>query len=166
MNELHIRRAEERDLPALMEIYNYEVVNGVATLDLHPKDLADRKRWLEAHNVENHPLIVCLRDGVVAGYASLSPYREKEAYRSTVELSVYVHPDHRRRGVAMALMEAILTLAREDAATHNVVSVITAGNEASLKLHRRFGFTYCGCIPQVGFKLGQSLDIVNYSLLV
>lgn len=166
MELLRIRPAAEGDLPALTEIYNYEVLNGVATLDLQPKDLADRKKWLEAHNVKNHPLIVCEREGVVAGYASLSPYREKEAYCATVELSVYVHPDHRRQGVAMALMEAILTMAREDANTHNVVSVITAGNEASLKLHQRFGFTYCGCIPQVGVKFGRSLDIVNYSLIV
>lgn len=161
-----IRKACQRDLDALLAIYNYEVENGVATLDFTPKTRAEWQVWFDEHNVGNHPLIVAEEDGVVAGYASLSPYRTKEAYRSTVELSVYVSPDHRRRGVATALMEAILRLAAEDTLTHTVVSVITAGNEASIRLHERFGFTYCGRICEVGVKFDRMLDIENYQKMV
>lgn len=163
---MNIRKAKLKDLPALTQIYNYEVLHGVATLDLQPRTLEDRRAWLEEHNVDNHPLYVAELEGEVAGYASLSPYREKEAYCSTVELSIYVSPDHRRKGVATALMAFILAEARRDERTHNVVSVITAGNEASVKLHERFGFVYCGTIPAVGMKFGRYLDIVNYSLIV
>lgn len=163
---LNIRRARPEDLPALTEIYNYEVVHGVATFDLHPRTLEERRRWLEAHNVDNHPLIVAEQGGGVVGYASLSPYREKEAYRSTAELSVYVAPEARRRGVATALMEAILELARRDEETHTVISVITAGNAASVRLHERFGFTCRGTLPAVGKKFGRYLDTVYYSLIV
>ena len=79
---------------------------------------------------------------MVVGYASLSPYRLKDAFKSTVELSIYIHQDYRGQGVATQLMERILEMAKEDTMLHNVVSVITAGNEGSTKLHNRFGFTY------------------------
>lgn len=163
---MEIRMARQSDLRELLEIYNYEVENGVATLDLEPKTLAERQSWFEQHNVDHHPLYVAEVEGRVAGYVSLSSYREKEAYRSTVELSVYIAPDYRRRGIASALMEFILEEARKDETIHNVVSVITSGNEASCRLHDRFGFRFCGTIPQVGMKFGRQLDIDNYSLLV
>ena len=163
---MHIRKAEQGDLAALLDIYNYEVVHGVATLDLAPKSLDDWQVWFDCHNVDNHPLYVAVEDGQVAGYASLSPYREKEAYRSTVELSIYIHPEFRRRGIAGALMGFLLEEARKDERTHTVVSVITSGNEASCRLHEKFGFTFCGTIREVGMKFGRYLDIDNYSLQV
>lgn len=163
---MHIRKAQPQDLDDLLAIYNYEVENGVATLDLTPKSRDEWQVWFARHNVGNHPLIVAEENGRVAGYASLSPYRAKEAYRSTVELSVYVAPEARRQGVATALMEAILRLAGEDDRTHTVVSVITAGNEASIRLHERFGFVYCGSIREVGVKFGRMLDIENYQKMV
>lgn len=163
---MKLRMAQQADLPRLLEIYNYEVCNGTATFDIHPQTLEQRQVWFDAHNVENHPLYVAEQDGVVTGYASLSAYREKEAYAATVELSIYVAPEYRKQGIASALMEFILQKAREDARTHNVVSVITAGNEASVRLHRRFGFTFCGTIPEVGCKFGRLLGIDNYSLIV
>lgn len=163
---MELRIARQADLPRLLEIYNYEVTHGVATLDVHPQTMEQRQAWFDAHNVENHPLYVAEQNGVVAGYASLSAYREKEAFASTVELSIYVAPDCRRQGVAAALMEFILQKAREDARTHNVVSVITAGNEASIRLHERFGFTFCSTVPEVGVQFGRLLDIDHYSLIV
>lgn len=163
---MEIRMARQSDLQELLEIYNYEVKNGVATLDLEPKTLEERQSWFDQHNVNHHPLYVAETDGRVVGYASLSSYREKEAYRSTVELSVYIAPDCRRRGIASALMEFILEEARKDETIHNVVSVITSGNEASCRLHDRFGFRFCGTIPEVGVKFGRQLSIDNYSLLV
>ena len=89
-----------------------------------------------------------------------------DAYLQTVELSVYVAPESRGRGIASALMEAVLRLAREDADTHTVVSVIAGGNAASVRLHEKFGFTYSGTLHEVGLKFGRYLDIVNYELRV
>ena len=163
---MEIRVARREDLQQLLDIYNYEVVHGAATLDLQPKSLEEWGRWFDAHNIKNHPLLVAEQAGRVAGYASLSPYRSKEAYRSTVELSIYIGPGFRRQGVATALMEAILREARQDPETHTVVSVITDGNEASRKLHEKFGFTYCGAIREVGMKFGAYQDILNFSLIV
>lgn len=159
-----IRQAQEADLPQLMDIYNYEVINGVSTLDLEPRTYEDRKQWFDQHNINHHPLIVAQVDGHITGYASLSSYREKEAYRSTVELSIYIAPADRHKKVATILMEKILEMAKEDDTLHTVVSVITSGNEASTKLHEKFGFTFCGTIREVGMKFGKYQDIDNYRL--
>lgn len=163
---MDIRKAERRDLAAMLAIYNHEVKNGTATFDVLPREGETGERWFAAHNVGNHPLLVAEEDGAVLGYASLSPYRDFDAYLRTVELSVYVAPAYRGRGVATALMEAILRMAREDEGTHTVVSVIAGGNDASVRLHERFGFTCSGTLHEVGLKFGRYLDIVNYELRV
>lgn len=163
---MKIRTAQEYDLQELLDIYNYEVEKGVATFDIHPKTLEERREWLLAHNIKNHPLIVAEIDGRVAGYASLSSYRDKEAFVSTVELSVYISPDFRRRGVATRLMEEILEMAKQDERTHCVVSVITSGNAASIRLHEKFGFTFCGTMHELGVKFGEYRSIDNYELFV
>ena len=166
MSELIIRSIAKDDVFACLSIYNYEVEHGVATWDLEPRTLEEWHAWYNAHSDEHHPIIVGTVNDVVVGYASLSPYRLKDAFKSTVELSIYIHQDYRGQGVATRLMERILEIAKEDTMLHNVVSVITAGNEESTKLHNRFGFTYCGLTPEVGFKHGKYQDTETYALLV
>ncbi len=160
------RKAKTQDIPALLEIYNYEVKNGVATLDINEKTQAQWTEWFLRHNIKNHPLIVLEENGIIKGYASLSSYREKEAYASTVELSIYVHPRFRGQGAGTALMKEILNMAREDKTVHTVVSVITSGNAASERLHDKFGFSFCGKIKEAGIKFGEFVDISNYQLIV
>ena len=164
--ELLIRKIDYSDIELCLSIYNYEVEHGVATLDIEPRTLEEWHEWYNAHSDEHHPIIVGTINDVVVGYASLSPYRLKDAFKSTVELSIYIHQDYRGQGVATQLMERILEMAKEDTMLHNVVSVITAGNEGSTKLHNRFGFTYCGLTPEVGFKHGKYQDTETYALLV
>lgn len=166
MSELIIRSIAKDDVFACLSIYNYEVEHGVATLDLEARTLEEWHEWYNAHSDEHHPIIVGNINDVVVGYASLSPYRLKDAFKSTVELSIYIHKDYRGQGVATRLMERILEMAKADTMIHNVVSVITAGNEESTKLHNRFGFTYCGLTPEVGFKHGKYQDTETYALLV
>jgi len=161
-----IRTAKEKDMPELLDIYNYEVEHGLATFDLNPKTMEERLLWFRAHNVGNHPLIVAEEDGKAVGYASLSSYRDKEAYAATVELSIYIAPDYRRRGIAGELASDILKTAKEREDIHTVISVITGGNEASIRLHERLGFVHCGTVREVGVKFGKLLDIENYQLMV
>lgn len=163
---LVIRRSVEADLPSLLAIYNYEIENGVATFDLEPLTLEERRPWLESHNVGNHPLLTAELDGVPSGYASLSAFASKRAYAGTVELSVYVSPKARGRGIGRKLVEEVLRLAREDPSTHLVVSVITAGNAASTALHRKFGFAHVGTLHEAGFKKGRWLDVDLWELKV
>lgn len=161
-----IRPAQQQDLPALLAIYNHEILNGVATFDLQPKSLAERQSWFDEHNKNNHPLLVAEQDGEVLGYASLSRYAEKAAYNSTVELSVYIAPSARRQGIASQLMHAVIDLAKKDNATHLIVSLITGTNQASISLHQKFGFNKVGTLHQVGYKHQQFLDVHIYELFV
>lgn len=161
-----IRNAALKDSKQLLDIYNYEVVNSTATFDLYPKTLADREVWLKAHNVGNHPLWVAEEGDQIIGYVSLSPYREKEAYHTTVELSLYVHKDHRRKGIARQLLADILKYARQREDIHTVISVITEGNDGSIKLHEAFGFCFTGVLKDVGYKFESYLSVVTYQLMV
>lgn len=161
-----IRTAEEKDMPALLDIYNYEVEQGLATFDLNPKTMDERMEWFLEHNTGNHPLIIAEVDGKAVGYASLSSYRPKEAYAATVELSLYIDKDYRRRGIAGELASAILKIAKERDDIHTVISVITGGNDASLRLHEKLGFVHCGTMREVGVKFGKLLDIENYQMMV
>lgn len=161
-----IRPALESDIPALLEIYNSEVELGVATLDLNPRTLDEWREWFFAHGTDTHFILVAEENGSPVGYASLSEYRKKEAFSSTAELSVYIDRDFRHRGAASALMKAVLAKARECGKLHSVVSVITAGNKASERLHAKFGFTFCGTLHEVGFKHGKFRDIDNFELIL
>ena len=161
-----IRKAERKDIPALLEIYNHEVLHGVSTLDINAKTIDQWTVWFENHNIKNHPLIICEEDGIIMGYSTLSSYREKEAYASTVDLSIYVHPQHRGKGIGSVLMREIISMAKADDTVHTVVSVITSGNAASERLHSKFGFTFSGTIKEVGMKFENYLDISNYYLIV
>ena len=164
--KMNIRKAEEKDIPRLLEIYNYEVINGVSTLDLNPKTLEEWQEWFARHQTPAHPLLAAECDGIIAGYATLSSYRQKEAYKTTAELSVYIAPEFRRQGIASVLMEEILRIARKNGSLHLIVSVITSGNAASEALHKKFGFSYCGTIHEVGFKHGELRSIDNFELII
>ncbi len=161
-----IRTATINDLPAMLEIYNYEITNTLATFALDEMTLKDREPWFYEHNKDNHPLFACELDGKVVGYVSLSSYRNMQAYASTVELSVYVHHEYQGRGIGNEMMEFILDYARRDPTIHMIISVITSVNEKSIKMHEKFGFSFCGKIPEAGFKSGEYRDIVNYCLIV
>ena len=162
---MYIREAQERDIPYLMEIYNYEVEHTTATFDVHPRTLEDRTEWFRQHNVGNHPLFVAEEDGRAVGYASFSTYRSLEAYHDTVELSVYVDHGYRRRGIADSLLRHILAWGRAREDVHMVISVISGENETSVHPHEKFGFAYAGTIREAGKKFGRYMDIVNYQLV-
>jgi len=166
MNEFIIRRACEGDIKALTDIYNHEILHSSSTFAITPKTESERLLWLRSHNKDNHPLIVAEQNGAVIGYASLSAYRDMEAYRGTVELSVYVHRGHRGKGVGEALCRHIINMAKNDGVTVTVVSVITSDNQTSIALHEKLGFVFCGEIKNVGIKHGRLLSIKNYQLLL
>ena len=158
-----IRRAERRDIPALMEIYNDAVWHTTATFDTEARDLADREAWFEAHT-GRYILYVWEEHGSVAGYASLSRYRERRAFDPTVESSIYIHRDYRGQGSGTALMRQLLGYARECGEIRTVVALITSGNEASIRLHEEAGFVFRGRLEAVAYKFGKWLGLDLYQL--
>ncbi|MDN4524836.1 GNAT family N-acetyltransferase [Fictibacillus fluitans] len=161
---VQIRDAHLGDLPALLDIYNEAIRTLTATFDLEEQTLAQRKKWFEKYGGA-FPLIVAEVDGKAAGYGSLSPFRDKEAYARTTEVSLYISSEFRGRGIGKKLMKEILQRAR-DLDYHTVIGSITGGNESSVSLHKSFGFEFAGCLKEVGFKFGQWQDVHYYQLIL
>lgn len=161
---VRIRDAVIDDLPAILAIYNHAIHHTVATFDLEAQSLEQREVWFHKHG-ENYPLLVAESQGTILGYSCLSSFREKPAYAQTTELSVYVSQEKRSKGVGTALLAVLLQRARQ-LGYHTVVSGIVGGNEASIALHQKFGFTFIGSFREVGFKFGEWQDVHFYQLML
>ena len=153
-----IRTAILADAEAIRTIYNHEVENTTATMDLVPRSLDDQLEWLAARSGA-FATIVAELDGEVVGFASLSPYKERAAYRPTVEDSVYVRRDLGGRGIGKALLTAVIELAATSG-FHSVMARIEASGEASRALHASCGFREVGVEIEVGRKFNRWIDMV------
>lgn len=158
---LKVRFAVVGDAEPVREIYNREVTGSTVTFDLVPRTLAAQQAWLASHSGA-HPAIVAVADDggeeVVVGFGSLSPYRSRPAYATTVEDSVYVHHEHRARGVGRLLLEELVRLATVHG-FHSMMARIVGGHAASIGLHESCGFRLVGVEREVGRKFGRWLDV-------
>jgi L-amino acid N-acyltransferase len=162
---MQVRLAAAGDAEAIREIYNTEVTGSTVTFDLVPRTIEEQRAWLADH-AGAHPAIVAVAgDGAVLGFASLSAYKERPAYATTVENSVFVHRDHRGEGVGKALLTELVRLAR-DHGFHTVIARIVGDNEASIRVHQAVGFQLVGVEREVGRKFGRWLDVVELQLLL
>jgi phosphinothricin acetyltransferase len=157
--ELTVRHVERRDAEALRAIYNLEVLESTVTFDIVPRSLEQQLAWIDEHR-GGHPAIVAVNaENGVAGFASLSPYRPRPAYASTVENSIYVRRDLQGRGVGRRLLEELLSVGTAHG-FHAVIGRIVGGHEASIALHAACGFELVGVEKEVGRKFGKWLDVV------
>lgn len=159
-----IRRAEKKDIPALTEIYNEAILHTTATFDTESKDEADRRAWFLEHT-GRYVIFVYEEADTVMGYASLSRYKDRKAFDPAVEISIYIHEKHRGRGIGGKLMEETLNYAESCGEILTVISQITSDNEASIHLHEKFGFSYCGQIKNTGMKFGKILSLNVYQII-
>jgi phosphinothricin acetyltransferase len=157
-----IRPARPGDLPALTDIYNHYVINTTVTFDVRPFSPEERRAWFDEHGEHGrHRLMVAAAGDAILGYATTSRWRPKPAYETTVEASVYCHPDAVGRGCGSALYAALFdAIARED--VHRIVAGISLPNPASIRLHERFGFTPVGVFHGVGRKFDRFWDVGWY----
>jgi phosphinothricin acetyltransferase len=153
-----VRLANPSDAEAIREIYNREVTGSTVTFDLVPRSLAEQLAWLKEHSGA-HPAVVATDDDVVRGFGSLSVYRPRPAYRTSVEDSVYVDRPARGEGVGRLILTELVRLA-EVHGFHSVMARIVGGHEASIALHRSCGFELVGVEREVGRKFGRWLDVV------
>jgi len=156
----------ERHAPAILAIFNEAIVNSTALYDYQPRPLESMKAWFDAKQQGNFP-VIGLEDsqGQLLAFGSYGTFRAWPAYKYTAEHSVYVHHDHRGRGLGLEVMRALIESARQRD-LHALVGGIDATNTASIALHQRLGFQHVGTLPQVGFKLGRWLDLALYQLLL
>jgi L-amino acid N-acyltransferase YncA len=159
-----IRPATVDDLPAINEIYNHYVLHSTSTFQTEPEPLEGRAAWFAAHD-DAHPVTVAERAGEVLGWASLSRFHPRAGYRFTVEDSVYVRHDCHRQGIGRALLADLI-----DRATalgyHTILALISADQEASLALHRQFGFAQVAYLREVGTKFDRWLDVIYLQRLL
>jgi L-amino acid N-acyltransferase len=155
---MKVRLATIDDAEAIRAIYNPEVLESTVTFDLVPRSLEDQQQWLDDHSGA-HPAVVALDGESIVGFGSLSEYKPRPAYRTSVEDSVYVHRSYQGKGVGRLILESLLELAT-DHGFHAVFARIVGDHEASIALHRKFGFEHVGREKEVGRKFGQWLDVV------
>jgi phosphinothricin acetyltransferase len=155
---VEVRLARLDDAEAIRAIYNLEVTTSTATFDLVPRSLSEQQHWLADRSGAHAVVVATADDRQVVGFASLSPYRDRPAYRTTVEDSVYVHPGHQGTGVGAQLLAELLVVASAHG-FHAVMARIVGGHEASMALHARHGFALVGIERQVGRKFGRWLDV-------
>jgi len=152
-----VRPAKLNDLNAITEIYNEAILTTVASFDIEPKTDAEQRVWFANHG-SKRPILVAELDGIVVGWAALSEWSDRCTYSDTVEISIYVKEEFRRRGIGRRLLEAIIEEG-EKVGLHTVIARITQGNDESIHLHKSVGFEHIGVMREVGRKFGKLLDV-------
>jgi L-amino acid N-acyltransferase len=153
-----IRLAGDDDLADILRIYNQAVEKTTAVFEYRPHTIEMRREWFRAKQAASLPVLVATESGALQGFATFGPFRAWPAYKYSVEHSVYVDESVRGRGVGRALVESVLTQAR-DRDLHVVMAGITSDNAVSLRLHETLGFTEVAHIREVGYKFGRWLDL-------
>jgi phosphinothricin acetyltransferase len=165
-SEFAIRPATVGDAVATVAIYNREVATSTATFDLVERSIEEQRDWLTARTGAFAAIVaVDVATDDVVGFASLSPYKERAAYRTTVENSVYVHRDRGGLGIGKLLMDHLIATARESG-FHSIIARIEASGEASRALHASCGFELVGIERAVGRKFKRWLDVAIMQLML
>lgn len=166
MAELTVCRAEPAHVPALLEIYNYYVVNTHITFDLESRTLDQRLAWFATFgDCGRYQCFVAARGARAVGWASSAPFKERAAYATSVETSVYLAPEEVGRGLGRRLYGALFdALEAED--VHRAYGGISLPNGSSVRLHERMGFKRIGIYREVGRKFGRFWDVAVYERTV
>jgi phosphinothricin acetyltransferase len=159
---LLIRPIMQDDLPALLAIYNHFIETTAVTFDLEPKTLEQRQAWLDSFSPNGrHQCFVAVKEGIAVGWACSGKFREKAAYDTTVETSIYVAAKESGQGLGRKLYGALFeALATED--VHRAIGCLTIPNESSVALHVKMGFAHVGDFHEVGRKFGRFWDVTWY----
>ena len=160
-----IRDASDADLAAMLAIYNDAVLTTTAVYDYTPRQSEQQAAWFQAKREQSLPVLVAEDAGAVVGFASYGPFRPWPAYLHAVENSLYVAPECRGRGIGSVLLPALIRCAAARG-LHTMIAGIDATNEASLRLHAKFGFERVALFREVGWKFERWLDLAFLQLML
>lgn len=164
MSEFAIRPATANDLDAIRAVYNYYVTCSTCTYQIELETAAERAAWFRDRS-ELHPVTVAEREGVVIGWAALSPWKSRCGYARSAEASVYIHHEHHRRGAGKALLIDLIDRAKA-LGLHTVIGGACSTQTASLALQAALGFEVIGTFREVGRKFGRWLDVTHTQLVL
>ncbi|WP_062519373.1 GNAT family N-acetyltransferase [Demequina silvatica] len=160
-----------RDAARIAEIYDHYVAEATATFETEPVSVDEM--WARIARIQERglPWIVSERDDAVVGYAYAGPFRDRAAYRHTLESTIYLDASARRAGVGTELYTALLERLRglsgsEHAPVHSVMGVIALPHEGSVALHERLGFAHVGTIADAGYKFDRWIDVGYWQLML
>jgi phosphinothricin acetyltransferase len=160
-----IRNAEHRDLPIILEIMNEAILNTTAIYDYKSRSMAFVEAWFAKKLADNLPVIVFELEGKAVGYGTFGEFRAWEAYKFSIEHSIYVHVDHQGKGIGKTLLTALIEAAKTSG-YHTMIGGIDASNQKSCEFHAQFGFVEAGRIKDAGYKFDRWLDLVFMQLML
>jgi phosphinothricin acetyltransferase len=161
-----LKPCEEKELPVIRDIFNDAILHTTALYDYQPRSLEMIQSWFLQKKKGKYPVLgVFDKYDSLLGFATYGSFRDRPAYKYTVEHSVYVHPGFRGKGLGTILLQEIVKKAEEQD-YHVVIGGIDASNHISIKLHEKEGFSFCGLIKESGFKFGKWLDLVFYQKIL
>jgi L-amino acid N-acyltransferase len=156
----------EQHANVILEIFNDAILNTSALYEYKPRTMETMKTWFATKGANRFPVVGAVNDaGELIGFASWGTFRAFPANKYTVEHSVYIHKDHRGKGISLELMNAIVTRARE-AQLHTLIGGIDTANKVSIALHEKLGFVHAGTFKHAAFKFGRWLDLAFYQLIL
>lgn len=162
---IHIQPATEDDLPEILAIYNQMILHTTAVYDEEPHTLAMREAWFKQKQSQGFPVLVAKAEQQVVGFAAYGSFRAWSAYKYTVEHSLYVKENFQRKGVGKLLLQTLIDCAKTNQ-LHTMIAGIDATNEASIALHKQFGFQEAAFLKEVGYKFGKWLDLKLLQLML
>ena len=164
-NNLIIRAFYSEDTDAVTGIYRHHVLKGTATFEEQPPNTEEMLRRLSGLTKTGFPVLVaCTSDNEITGFAYAGPYKARSAYRFTVEDSIYVGPDHKRKGIGQALLMQLISECRQRGYKQILAVIGDSDNRGSIGLHRACGFVHVGTADNLGFKFSRWLDVVFMQL--
>ena len=163
--EINIRPYKTEDTQAILAIINHAILHSTALYDYAIRSYEQQKNILEDKINKNFPVIVAELDGNVVGFGMYSEFRFREAYKFTVEHSVYVNENFHGKGIGKLLLQELITLARKQK-LHTMIAVIDSENQGSVEFHEKFGFKTVGIIKESGYKFDRWLHSVFMQLIL
>lgn len=160
-----LRPYSVHDVPAILEIINYNILHATALYDYHERSLEQQTAIFEDKLAKNYPIVVATVDSLVVGFGYYSEFRFREAYQFTVEHSVYVAQEYHGKGIGKLLLERLIEIAIEQK-RHTMIAVIDSENESSISFHEKYGFKTVGIIRESGYKFDRWLHSVFMQLIL
>ncbi len=163
--EITLRPYKSEDTQAILDIINFNILHSTALYDYTIRSFEQQKNILEEKIRKDFPVLVAEIDGIAVGFGMYSEFRFREAYKFTVEHSVYVNEKHHGKGIGKLLLKELIQLAKNQK-LHTMIAVIDAENQSSVEFHEKFGFKTVGIIRESGYKFDRWLHSVFMQLIL
>ncbi len=157
--EIQIRPYQTKDAAEILEIINYNILNSTALYDYEPRTLENQIAIFQDKLDKGFPILVAISNKSVVGFGYYSEFRFREAYKFTVEHSVYAHPNNLGKGIGNLILDNLIQLAKAQK-LHTMIGVIDSENQSSIEFHKKFGFEIAGTIKESGYKFNRWLHSV------